>query len=557
MKHLILLGTFLLFSGSVFSQTLKITADKKNLQLKLGDTALIKVKITAEQFSKQLFFKTEPTDFSEFASVTFPVNPVSAPYPDVTCKIVVKDGIPGGQYKLIITAYNGPLTATDTCIISVSESSCGWEEHGKTLHALYKIAIDNSDVKWILRGSSELIRYDEINGYQTIDLFKDLSSNSMTLTSIAISQNNIKWIGTGGSGLLKYNGQKSTLYNHTNSPIPSDWIYDIVSDKSGTVWMATMNGVANFDGNFWEVYNKSNSMVQVDQINAVTSDRNGNIWICDNLYVYKVSGTNWTKYNREYFCSTLETYEDVAVDSSGTLYLSDYRGNIIRIKDDIIDFWGKSSGVPDESSYRKIERNGCTTLTENSSSINPFTSSVDLTAVTDGIWVNGKTIFGNYSQYIVRLTDKMSVYHNSKSDLPLYAYAGVATDKKGKPYFSAWDMVANQGTIVSRTCKEDIITGIDDSNLNAADNDLNADEKVTFYPNPASDLLTYRINTGEDPIDISVFDISGRKMEIETFDGQMQFSKEGTLKITNLVQGIYFLNIRSGNNTETFRFSKL
>ena len=38
--------------------------------------------------------------------------------------------------------------------------------------------------------------------------------------------------------------------------------------------------------------------------------------------------------------------------------------------------------------------------------------------------------------------------------------------------------------------------------------------------------------------------------------GQKIASKEGTLKISNLVSGFYYLNIRSGNKSETYRFSK-
>lgn len=92
---------------------------------------------------------------------------------------------------------------------------------------------------------------------------------------------NFIWAGTNG-GLKKIDKTtgESTLYNEFNSDLPSNNIYTITIDSSGTKWIGTYGGgLASFDGTNWTVYDTSNSGLLSNNIQAIAIDANGNKWI--------------------------------------------------------------------------------------------------------------------------------------------------------------------------------------------------------------------------------------------------------------------------------------
>ena len=95
----------------------------------------------------------------------------------------------------------------------------------------------------------------------------DIPSNA--LYSIAIDNNDVKWIGTRTMGLIRYDEVNFTTYNIGNSQIPSNWINYITIDDQNRVWVGTDNGIGIFDGNSWTNYNASNSGLFKNYINII------------------------------------------------------------------------------------------------------------------------------------------------------------------------------------------------------------------------------------------------------------------------------------------------
>ena len=70
----------------------------------------------------------------------------------------------------------------------------------------------------------------------------------------------------------------------------------------------------------------------------------------------------------------------------------------------------------------------------------------------------------------------------------------------------------------------------------------NVFDSFRIYPNPASNLVTFSI-VNNNPINVVVYDFNGKNVLSTTL-------KNKTLNISNLNQGIYFLKINLGNQTE-------
>lgn len=75
----------------------------------------------------------------------------------------------------------------------------------------------------------------------------DIALNKKSIQIIHQQQDQL-WIGTAFHGLFVYDMSKKTVINYTNNPnqnytISDNRVFDIFSDKSGTIWVGTFNGL--------------------------------------------------------------------------------------------------------------------------------------------------------------------------------------------------------------------------------------------------------------------------------------------------------------------------
>jgi hypothetical protein len=125
---------------------------------------------------------------------------------------------------------------------------------------------------------------------------------------IAVDNDNIAWLNCRdprypddyglnyGFGLTRFDGTSWTTYNRSNSPIPSDCLYDIKIDANNTKWLATAGdvGLVSFNGSDWHTYNVDNSGIALNEVTRITLDaRRDLIWLTH----YTGSGLSVAKLN--------------------------------------------------------------------------------------------------------------------------------------------------------------------------------------------------------------------------------------------------------------------
>jgi ligand-binding sensor domain-containing protein len=86
------------------------------------------------------------------------------------------------------------------------------------------------------------------------------------------------WLGT-PKGLVKFQGDNWVTYDSTNSGLPSSYVNDVLVDHSGRVWVATTAGLAVSDGANWQTFTRSNSSVPNDRPRSLALDSQGDLWI--------------------------------------------------------------------------------------------------------------------------------------------------------------------------------------------------------------------------------------------------------------------------------------
>ena len=84
-------------------------------------------------------------------------------------------------------------------------------------------------------------------------------------------------------------------------------------------------------------------------------------------------------------------------------------------------------------------------------------------------------------------------------------------------------------------------------NKTNADNTINLKESLTFYPNPSKNELVINNPLGLE-LSISIVSLLGNIQDINVISNK--------INITNLSNGLYFLKIKSSNNTVIYKFLK-
>lgn len=238
-----------------------------------------------------------------------------------TCLMKIK-----GNDILVFNSLNSPLNsevkingittdkknnvwlATNKGLFQYNQIS--WQKFDITNSALTSnrvtdLAIDKNDDLW---GGTATYDYwdDDLNTYitKTGCLFKydgevwtiyDASNSGLPtnyISTLAFDSNSVLWVSTRtegtpnpvgiifGGGLTRFDGSTWITYTIDNSDLPSNTIRDIFIDNEDNVWLATCDGgLAKLDkNNNWKVYNVFNSGLAVNDVSKVIADSRGNIW---------------------------------------------------------------------------------------------------------------------------------------------------------------------------------------------------------------------------------------------------------------------------------------
>ncbi len=155
------------------------------------------------------------------------------------------------------------------------------------------------------------------------------------------TENNL-WVGS-EYGLRKFvagNNNTFTLYDPSNSPLPSGYILDVEADPSGGIWIGTTAGLVRFDGTNWMIYDQANTGMPGTVVSDVARrPSDGLIAIANydpDAYPYTggvstFDGITWTHYTPDN--SPLTFWQVVAVDfdANGNLWASPLGQGVVQI----------------------------------------------------------------------------------------------------------------------------------------------------------------------------------------------------------------------------------
>ena len=148
-----------------------------------------------------------------------------------------------------------------------------WTHYGISA-SVFALAFEGNDV-WV--GTDQgLIRYDLIQDRIVTRYDSKNGLVSDIVTTVKIDSRGNKWIGTHGGGLSKFDGKSWRSY--TVPDLADPYVYDILFDRTGRMWVANWKGVSILDGAEWKSYTKADGIID-DWVYALTMDHDGVIWM--------------------------------------------------------------------------------------------------------------------------------------------------------------------------------------------------------------------------------------------------------------------------------------
>lgn len=154
--------------------------------------------------------------------------------------------------------------------------------------------------------------------------------NSNDVRSITEDADGFFWLGLHGSGVDYFDPDKEvfTNYNQRNSGLSSDWVFQVLVDGKGNLWVATAYGLNLLRPNtdHFEVFlaGDSGGGLRGSQIFTLLEDHKGRLWLGTNngLYTWEEEG-RFRRYAEEMDSQFIAALEE---DDAGRLWVSTLQG---------------------------------------------------------------------------------------------------------------------------------------------------------------------------------------------------------------------------------------
>lgn len=399
-----------------------------------------------------------------------------------------------------------------------------------------------------------------LNGYSqstwvNLDTASGLINNHAHV--ICCDLNNDIWValgtGTDGQGLMKYSNNSWTLYDSSNSSIPSNSVKCMKLDTAGNIWMSYFGGYVTsflnltmYDGYQWHVFNTSNSNIISDKINGIFVDSRNNVWISCTEGFAMYNGYNFVNYPLNISPGNFIVQDSAKVWFSYTNGLGLFNPCTLEID----TFTKNNSNIPSQCiSSMALDTNKILWL----GFLFAFNGGIGYGGSNGGLATFNGSDFTPYWPFLNPYTGVYDLTVDNDNNI------WVSTRCEGLYKFNGinWEQiqdVKNDGCSFSLTVdKENFIwytegyTGVW-TNKTSATSDINED-KMSFsvFPNPATNFLY--INSEENAT-VEILNLQGKSLS------KSNIPSNGSVDVSVLKGGVYLVRIKTDNGVVTSKFVK-
>ncbi len=224
--------------------------------------------------------------------------------------------------------------------VATTFNGTSWTSNNPSNNHVLTMFEDHADNMWFgTWGENGVRKWDRASDTWTIINTQNsgISSNDMWYGAIMEDDQNNMWFGTigmngpaGPGGLAKFDGNNWTVYNASNSGLPTNLIVGSLLDSKGNFWLAhgwENRGVTWFDGNNWMNYNTGNSGIAGNSVNSIFEDSSGNLWFATwGQGASRFDGRTWITFNTDNSALTSNNINSITEDSNKDIWFATANG---------------------------------------------------------------------------------------------------------------------------------------------------------------------------------------------------------------------------------------
>jgi len=160
------------------------------------------------------------------------------------------------------------------------------------------------------------------------------------------------WLGT-RAGVSVFNGESFTHYT-VNEGLSNNDVWSILEDRSGHIWLGTRGGVSVYNGESFTHYTEKEGFSN-NNVYSIAEDQSGNIWLGTwGGGVSVFNGESFTHYTEKEGLSNNNVFS-IAEDQSGNIWLGTWGGGVSVFNGESFTHYGVNEGLSDNIVWSILE----------------------------------------------------------------------------------------------------------------------------------------------------------------------------------------------------------
>ena len=131
----------------------------------------------------------------------------------------------------------------------------------------------------------------------------------------------------GGRGLARWHPEDGLKFYGVEDGLIDDRVTDLIEDRYGNLWIATLSGLCRFDGSTFQTFTTDDGLPS-NRIRCLFEDRQGHLWLGTDRGVAHFDGQLFQTINSPHIGPVCQILED----RNGTFYFGTLLGSIIRYR---------------------------------------------------------------------------------------------------------------------------------------------------------------------------------------------------------------------------------
>ena len=218
----------------------------------------------------------------------------------------------------------------ERCICAITQDSQSQFLFGYWEGSTY----ENESKKEELSASPLKLIYQRDERFQTIFVEEEKKDILDRIGTVIVGRNSEVYFhlachnfSVGDRGLARWHPEDGLKFYGIEDGLIDDRVTDLIEDRDGNLWVATLNGLCCFDGSIFQTFTTDDGLPS-NRIRCLFEDRQGHLWLGTDQGVTHYDGQLFQIINSPHIGPVCRIFED----RDGTFYFGTLLGSIIRYR---------------------------------------------------------------------------------------------------------------------------------------------------------------------------------------------------------------------------------